>query len=614
MVQTKTHPQQQVDHLSEVAVFLRQADKLVKDGKYNEALEQIQNARKRNPKNLYALAYEERVRSIIASQSDADSNQAVPPSNELEKISSRAIAEAQRNADAENKKKQRLEQMKKDEEEARKREEQQRSAIRKKVEDLLSKAYEYHKRSEFKLALDEIARIHMIDPSNTEATKLEEQVRVDQDNTLRQAEAEKQKRQQEEEKRRKEYVDAELKRIQQEGEEKKRKAEEARKKIQDEKISKHLSSAKELCDEGRLDDALAELAFVIVLDPLNDEVIELEQRIREMEEEQQAKELERLELEKQEKAKGRQETQGKIRKQIETAQGLAVKHQYSEALRILSAAYVLDPLSQELHQAEEEIINARNEWMRLEEEKRQKEEDERQQQQEEEVRRLIQNAQKKADGSVGKSDKEKELERKQTIKGYLDSARQYLMEGKYENALGEIALAFVIDPFDEDINKLEEEIMKVQNERRTQMDDETYSDDQPSATDKPSGDLASHIKKVKSLIEAKKFDEALTEIALAKSITGESDELTDLENQVFKKRNGKKEHSPAPAESDETGDTSGQSDESNEIQKYLKKAKELAKNKEYARALDEITQAILIDPLNDDISKLEEDIRRLQEQ
>ena len=58
------------EHLKEVAIFLKQADKLVREGDYTTALEEIAKARARDPRNLYALAYEERVRSLVAAQKE----------------------------------------------------------------------------------------------------------------------------------------------------------------------------------------------------------------------------------------------------------------------------------------------------------------------------------------------------------------------------------------------------------------------------------------------------------------------------------------------------------------------------------------------------------------
>src|SRR5512141_303582 len=91
------------EQLKEVAIFLKQADKLVREGNYTSALEEIAKARGRDPRNLYALAYEERVRSLVAAQKEkkpeADSTapsqpeEPAPISATLEHISNLAIVE-----------------------------------------------------------------------------------------------------------------------------------------------------------------------------------------------------------------------------------------------------------------------------------------------------------------------------------------------------------------------------------------------------------------------------------------------------------------------------------------------------------------------------------------
>ncbi|HEY6951661.1 MAG TPA: hypothetical protein VI758_04595, partial [Bacteroidota bacterium] len=54
------------DHLIQVAGFLKQADKLVRERDYASALEQIAKARAKDPLNSYAEAYEQRVRILLS--------------------------------------------------------------------------------------------------------------------------------------------------------------------------------------------------------------------------------------------------------------------------------------------------------------------------------------------------------------------------------------------------------------------------------------------------------------------------------------------------------------------------------------------------------------------
>jgi tetratricopeptide (TPR) repeat protein len=546
-----------VDQLKEVAVYLREADALVKSGRYSEALDEIQKARTRNPKNLYALAYEERVRSILAAQNGKKSN--VPhPSEELDKISNRAIAEAQRNADVAARRQKRLEQIRHEEEENRKREEQHRTAIRKKVYDLLLKAREYHANREYNRALDEITRIHMIDPSNENAQELENRIRQDQDLAARAAEAERRKRREEEEQRRKEYLKKELERIKREEEQQRQKEEEARLKAQQQKVKQHIKRAYALFEADQLEDALAELSFVVVIDPLNEEVISLEQNIREREEEIQAAELEQYEKQKRSWSKVQEETREKIQKHLESARSLASQHKYSDALRVISSAYVLDPLNADLQRGEEEVVRLRDRYMRGQEEKQRKEEEARQKKQEEEMKQLLQNAKKRAAADKGAHSEAKQRENNEKIQSYLANARDYVHKREYENALGEIAMAFIIDPFDERVSAAEEEIIREQNKRRT-----------------------------------------------LKEGVGE---LTQSETKQVKKE--KAEVTPTVPPPRVRRQENAADTKTADVERYIEEAKRYRDQQNFHKARNSLTKAFMLDPVNEEIKKLEEEIQR----
>ncbi len=470
MVNERQNPPTSADQLKDVSVFLRQADKLVKNGAYEQALAEIIKARTRNPRNLYAVAYEERVRSIMANARDenAESAPTPPKTPELEQISSRAIAEANRSAEAATRMQEKVDLLRKQETESRRTESQRRDAIRKKVEELISRSKEFHQHGEFNRALDEIARINMIDPSNEEVAAFEGLVRRDQEQVLRNEEQERQKRLEEEEQRRKDYLKSELLRIRREGEEKRKKEEENRRNAQQVKVNQHIKKARDLFGKGQLEEALSELAFVIVIDPLNSDMINLEQEIRDAEEKRYTEELERYRLQQAEQQRKREATMAKVRKQIDTAEVYLKQGKFSDALRVIAAAYVLDPLNDTLQQCEERIIKAQEDAVRAAEEERLKREEELRQKQEDEMRRIIQSAQERATAGESAEEENRKRADREKIAGYLKKARHYLSEERFENALGEIALAFVIDPFDDEIIGLEQEVWRLQDRKRSE--------------------------------------------------------------------------------------------------------------------------------------------------
>jgi tetratricopeptide (TPR) repeat protein len=96
------------DNLLQVAGFLKQADKLVRDRNYSSALDQIARARAKDPNNSYAEAYEQRVKLLLSafntnsqprnSPHSLDSGTPHSFSQHLESIANLAILEAHRTA------------------------------------------------------------------------------------------------------------------------------------------------------------------------------------------------------------------------------------------------------------------------------------------------------------------------------------------------------------------------------------------------------------------------------------------------------------------------------------------------------------------------------------
>jgi hypothetical protein len=369
------------EQLKEVAIFLKQADKLVREGNYTTALEEIAKARGRDPRNLYALAYEERVRSLVAAQKEkrpeigegtpVQPAEPQPMSATLEHISNLAIVEAQRSAAVAAKQEQDVALRKKEEEERRKNDELRHQAIESKIVIFLERSREYLGKGDFNRALDEVARAYLLDPANEKIHAAEDQIRKSQEETRLRIDQERIQKQQEEDQKRQELLKAQVARMQQEKEEKRRREEEARNQAQQQKISQYLNRAQEFLNNGRLDEALSELAFVVVVDPLNEEVLSLERKIRDAQEQEQAEQLEQYRRREEEQRKKREAIITAIQKHIENAERLASQQKWSEALRVITRAYVLDPMNDALQACEKRVQAAQEEALRIAEEKRQ---------------------------------------------------------------------------------------------------------------------------------------------------------------------------------------------------------------------------------------------------
>ncbi|MBI2429132.1 MAG: hypothetical protein HYV29_10120 [Ignavibacteriales bacterium] len=470
------------ERLKEVALLLKQADKLVKEGDLATALDLIVKARSYDSRHLYALAYEERVRTLLNAKQKEDqgktassetTTQETPTEHKitpaLQHLSNLAIIEAQHSATVAAQQEKAIELHKKEEEEKTKQEELRRNAIDTKIGTFLTRASSYIERKEYNRALDEIARAYLLDPVNDKIHELEERIRKSLEENKRTEEEDRVKKQEEDKIKREEVLKTKTVILQKEKEEKQKREEEERKFAQQEKVRQYLQHVSELFQAGKLDEALSELAFVIVIDPLNEEVLKLEHQILETQERQQQTQLELYQKQLEERQKKREAILATIKKHIENADLLAKQHKFTEALRTITRATVLDPINDDLQQCESRILAMQEEHIQQEEERKRELHDQIRRQQEEELLRI-----ERADRDrVLQGESNESLARKQADKEkigkYLERAREYLAEHHFEVALGEVALAFIINPFDDDIRKVEQEILVARMNKRSRM-------------------------------------------------------------------------------------------------------------------------------------------------
>jgi tetratricopeptide (TPR) repeat protein len=90
-----------------------------------------------------------------------------------------------------------------------------------------------------------------------------------------------------------------------------------------------------------------------------------------------------------------------------------------------------------------------------------------QRQQEEEVIRLEQTDRSRAMQGESEQISAQQRQDKEKIQKYLERAKQFLAEKQFEVALGEVALAFIINPFDEDVKQVEQMILRDREEHQT---------------------------------------------------------------------------------------------------------------------------------------------------
>lgn len=608
------------ERLKEVALLLKQADKLVKEGDLASALELIVKARSYDSRHLYALAYEERVRTLLNAKQKEERERAQyarkpeqtkeVPSQQQEKIapalqhlSNLAIIEAQHSATVAAQQEQALKLQKKEEEERAKQEELRRNAIEAKINAFLDRATSYIDRKEYNRALDEIARAYLLDPVNIKIQALEARVKKILEEAKAYDEQERQRKLEEERQKREELLKSKTLQLQKEKEEKLKREEEERALAQKEKVRQYIQHVNELYLANKLDEALSELAFVVVIDPLNEEVLRLEQKILEMQEKQQQEQLEMYQRQLEERQKKRDAVYATIRKHIENAEMLAKQQKFTEALRTITRATVLDPSNEELQQCEARILTMQEEFIRQEEEKKRELQEQIRRQQEEELRRLEQADRERAlSGETEESLSKKKLD-KEKIAKYLERAKKFLSENHFEVALGEVALAFIINPFDDEIKTIEQEILAAREayQQQKQQASQQALHDELAQKNSIEQKIEQHLREADRLRKERQFSKAFNEVAKAFILDPLSNAVQQFEQSL-------------QAEFDkflaEQHNRKEEDEKSVAIRRYIDHAAELLKRELFEEALSEVSAGLAVDDGNAELLALKEAITK----
>ncbi len=618
------------ERMKEVALLLKQADKLVKEGELAKALDLIAKARSYDSRHLYALAYEERVRTLLTAKQqeeakkakeagepfsagakkseepkEAPADQKVAPS--LQHLSNLAIIEAQHSAAVAAQQEQASELQKKEEEAKAKNEELRRNAIESKLAAFLSRANQYFQRKEYSRALDEIARAYLLDPVNEKIHALEDTIRKVQEDARRSEDAERQKKIEEERQKRQTVLKTQSEKYQKEQEEKAKREELERKRVQEEKVKQYMAHVNELFQANKLDEALSELAFVVVIDPLNEEVLRLEQKIIEIQEQQQQAQLQQYQKQLEERQKKREAIVATIRKHIANAEQFAKQKKFADALRTITRATVLDPINDELQQCERRILALQEEHIRKEEESKRELQEQIRRQQEEEIRRLESIDRER----VLEGENEKDLERQrldnEKIRTYIEKAKSFLAGEQFEAALGEVALAFIINPFDNNVKEIEQEILARREEYQAlnrQAAQQTLLDEQQMKAE-TEAKIKMHLQEADRLRTANKFSKAFNEVAKAFILDPLNTEVQNFEQMLQDEFDLylSNEH-----------DKQSQDDKTREIQRYVDHASEFLTRERFEEALSEVAHGLTIDANHAGLLALKEKITAAAEE
>ena len=537
-------------------MFLKLADKLVKQGDYVGALQAIAKAKEAEPSNRYATAYEERVRMLLRESGPSAPSHVTPtkkPGSSVPPVQKGAdgmpSAEKQINSIATLLQKSQKKPPASD---------PRNAAIQKKVGSLLSSANQLLSQERFAEALDTVARAILLDADNREIKNVEERIRAALEESRRRATRQLQEREHEDTIRRERLLQEEVDRLKKEQERKREQEESQRRSAQEQKVAQSLQRTRDFLTAGLFEEARCELAFVSVLAPgLADvQALDAEIAFREQEREHEAEEARQHQREEE------REHQLRLRSQIEEAiskaEALAREGTFDEALRILTDAYLLDPDNAEIEACEERIVSTRAAHaQKLERERRERDEalartleEERKREQEAERARI-----RKAE--LLREQEQRRVTQEQ-IANHLHAARAYLAGERFKDALAEVALAFILDPFHAEVKEMERTIMECQLQQH-------HKPEPPPASEPHTDDdadleaIAKHLAEAKRLASEHRFFPALYEIRKALDLDPENIAAKKLASafreefarsqEELRKSSKKSGSSTAPAES-----------------------------------------------------------------
>jgi tetratricopeptide (TPR) repeat protein len=532
------------EHLTEVIAFLQNADKFVRNGNVENALNEILKAREKNPTIMYTRAYEEYIRLILQRHKEQEEEGITTPESRkaiitdllptLEKILDIAIKEIKRSAASAYKEKMVISLQRKRDEELKKEELQRTELLQTKISAYLSRAKSYQTRNDFHSALNEIARAFMLNPTDDRIIQAEDQTRNQQDEF---AEREQQKllhQQHEDQQRRQHLFDEWNNQRFKQREVQTAKEEEEQKLARANKIREYLQEVRKHFSEGKIEVALSELAFVLVLDPFNEEVLGLNWQLREAQKKQHENTIAQKEKTLEEETLRKEAINKGIKKNLHRAEQYLAENRFSDALRIITQAYFIDPTNEEITDCENRIIAAEEEINHKIEEDRKRHEESLLRNQEAALHRIT-IAQQKREEQREKNEIESRLLREQEeILLYISKARGFYTHGRYEEALAQAALAFKIYPLNGEVIQLQEEILEAQKKFKAVRKgfpelirrEEQRTDDQTLEL------IRKHIEKAQRFRKEHLYQQSLDEIAQAYGHDPMNEELFTLEGEI----------------------------------------------------------------------------------
>ncbi len=510
-------------------MYLKLADRLVKQGDYAGALQAIAKAREAEPGNRYAIAYEERVRVLLKESENQPPKSETPSSASLPTPSSPTLddfptveKQIRRIATVLPK--------------ARPKEPQPDSknvAILSKVASLLSSANQYLAQQRFSLALEAVARATLLDPKNKDIRTIEERIRATQEEERLRAGRLQEERALEEKRERDRALQEELERLKFERERLRQDQEDKKRSAQEMKVAQSLRRANDFLKAGQIDEAQCEFAFVSVLAPASADVLALEKELARYQEERERQEQEAYRRQREEERIRAQQLRDEIVHWVHEAEEFAAQEQFSDALRVLTEAYLRDPNNKDVEACENRILSARKSWEDNREALRRRREEEARQKVEEEEHQRHQREWATLRHAVIQQEEDQQRKIEVAIDSHLQAARLYLDGNQMKEALAEVALAFVLNPLHPGVKAMEQEIKNRTGPPAPKR--------QPAApvvispeTEAQLETIAKHLAGAKALMTQQRFAAALFEVHQALGLDPENVAARRLSSRIAK--------------------------------------------------------------------------------
>lgn len=595
------------DALTEVTSFLQNAALYIRQGNIMTALEEILHAREIHPSVMHLRAYEEYVRSILTKQRERveaglDASLALKQVTDeflpvLDKIVTLALNEIKREATVAEKQQEIAALRQQKEAEMQREAELRAAAIAKKISLYLSRAQEFRRKNDFHNALNELARAFILDPTDNRIKQLEEEIKKLQEEKRLQEEREQDIRRHEEQQQRKRLFEEWQAQRQKEQIQQRKQEEEGYKKAREQKIHEYLQVAQTLFSMGKIKEALSQIAFVLVIDPLNEEALELNRQYRDAQissNKRDEKKLQRKETE----GKKEETLRNEIQMHLDAAKQFLKQKKYSDARNAAAQARIAAPDNDEIIVIEQAIAQAE------EEESRQREEEIRQAREAELHRLAIE--QKQREEQQEKAEREqKKKKQEEELSLNLSKARGYLSQNKFEDAIRHLNAAFRSNPFDQEIMNLQREILEAQ---KKQMQSKRVTGSPVSqSTVGQTEDAQAIMEKVVTVVEQyrhqHRYKEALDALAQAYKQNPLNNTLPVLEREIQKEYAEFEEHERRTGEIRER---------EVRIKKSLANARESLSRESYGEAMAWIEQALSVDKHHVETLHLKAKIEQLQ--